>query len=229
MPIYLLDEEPVFPSPQLADPEGLLAVGGDLSPERLINAYASGIFPWFSDGDPLLWWSPDPRMVLFPGDIHVSKSMAKILDKKLFSITFDKKFETVIANCRESRLNREGTWITQEMEEAYIKLHQLGICHSVEVWETGKTDKLAGGLYGVSLGRAFFGESMFFTVPNSSKVAFITLARTLFKNNFLMIDCQVPNPHLKSLGAHEIPRVQFLEILTKSLQFDTLIGKWELS
>ncbi|MCX6584455.1 MAG: leucyl/phenylalanyl-tRNA--protein transferase [Candidatus Aminicenantes bacterium] len=227
MPIYLLGESTVFPAAENANREGIVAVGGDLSPERLLNAYAGGIFPWYSDGDPILWWSPSPRMVLFPGELHVSKSMRKLLQKvpPWFHWTVDRHFREVIENCRTApRKGQAGTWITNEMREAYICLHELGFCHSLEVWR-GK--ELVGGIYGLSLGKCFFGESMFSKVRNASKFAFITLAQQLLQREFLMLDCQVPSGHLRTLGAREIPRKKFLGLLKQGLQSKTLVGKWE--
>lgn len=225
MPVFLLGEKPVFPPAELADKEGILAVGGDLSPERLINAYRHGIFPWFSEGDPIIWWSPDPRLVLLPGEIHVSKSMAKILKKNPFRLTCDRSFESVIKKCSAPREKQKQTWITQEMMEAYIDLHNLGLAHSVEVWQQ---KRLVGGFYGVALGKCFFGESMFFEVANASKFAFIKFAGKLFERGFLLVDCQVPTEHLKSLGAREIPRAKFLLILKESLRYETHKGKWDI-
>jgi leucyl/phenylalanyl-tRNA---protein transferase len=224
MPIYLLGEDTRFPSPEMASPEGIIAIGGDLSPQRLLNAYASGIFPWYSEDEPILWWSPDPRSVLLPGDLHVSRSMKKLLEKKKFSVKYDRDFKSVIENCGAPRKKEQGTWITSDIKEAYISLHRLGFAHSVEVYQD---NKLVGGLYGVSLGKCFFGESMFSLVPNASKYAFITFVREISRMGFLIVDCQVPNPHLTRLGAREIPRAEFLERLEKGLQYDTLAGKWE--
>jgi len=227
MPIYLLGESTIFPAAENANREGIVAVGGDLSPERVLNAYAGGIFPWYSDGDPILWWSPSPRMVLLPGELHVSKSMRKLLQKEppWFQWTVDRHFREVIENCRTApRKGQAGTWITNEMREAYICLHQLGFGHSLEVWQ-GK--ELVGGIYGLSLGKCFFGESMFSKVRNASKFAFITLAQQLLKMEFLMLDCQVPSGHLRTLGAREIPRDEFLGLLKQGLQSRTLVGKWE--
>ncbi len=229
MPIYLLGEDPLFPPPEMASPEGIIAAGGDLSPERLLNAYASGIFPWFSENDPILWWTPDPRMILLPGQIHISKSMKRIMDRNSgpFHLTVDRSFAEVIENCRKPRKIEgkrvTGTWITPEMKAAYTSLHRLGYAHSVEVWQE---NRLVGGLYGVSLGRCFFGESMFSLVPNASKYAFIVFFRKLFNLDFQLVDCQVPNNHLKRLGATEIPRRSFLALLDKALEHETLPGKW---
>jgi leucyl/phenylalanyl-tRNA--protein transferase len=227
MPIYILGEDPVFPPAAMASREGILAVGGDLSPERLLNAYASGIFPWFSEGDPIIWWSPTPRMVLFPGKVHISGSMKRVMKKNppLFQWTFDTRFPQVIEGCRTApRKNQPGTWITKEIKNAYIRLHELGYAHCLEVWQG---ERLVGGIYGISLGKCFFGESMFSKVPNASKFAFIKLAQLLVKMDFLMLDCQVPSEHLRKLGAREIPRNEFLELLKLGLKSKTLVGKWE--
>jgi leucyl/phenylalanyl-tRNA--protein transferase len=224
MPIFLLEEEPLFPPPELSSPEGIIAVGGDLSPQRLLNAYASGIFPWYSEREPILWWSPDPRLVLFPGEVHISKSMKRVINKKQFQLTCDRHFREVIENCRfQPRPTQRGTWITNEIREAYIQLHNMGYAHSVEVWQ----DKiLVGGLYGVSLGKCFFGESMFARAANASKFAFINFSQQLFQAGFIMMDCQVPTDHLKRLGGREVPRTEFLTLLKKGLEYETLRGKW---
>jgi leucyl/phenylalanyl-tRNA--protein transferase len=213
MPVYRLIEQPVFPAPELAEPGGLLAVGGDLSPRRLLLAYSMGIFPWFNEGDPILWWSPDPRCILEPGHLRISRSLAKVLRQGVFSVTFDRAFDQVISTCaRLRREGGEGTWITEEMRHAYCLLHEMGYAHSVESWRGGE---LEGGLYGVCLGRCFFGESMFHRAANASKVAFATLARHLERQGFELIDCQLPTSHLKSLGAGEIPRVEYLRRLRR--------------
>jgi leucyl/phenylalanyl-tRNA--protein transferase len=225
MPIFLLGEEAVFPPPELSSPEGIIAVGGDLSPRRLLNAYAAGIFPWYSQGEPILWWSPDPRLVLFPGEVHISKSMKRIINKKRFHLTCDRGFKEVIEKCRQPRLTQPGTWITDDIQEAYVQLHNMGYAHSVEVWQD---KKLVGGLYGVSLGKCFFGESMFSHVANASKFAFIRFFQRLFQSGFIMVDCQVPSEHLKQLGAREIPRTEFLALLEQGLTYKTLKGKWEI-
>ena len=204
MPIYRLGKDPVFPPVELSTEEGILAVGGDLSPERLIIAYSQGIFPWYSQGEPIIWWSPDPRFVLFPDEIKVSKSMRQVLRRNVFRVTFDQAFREVIASCqRVQRRKQRGTWITREMLDAYCLLHDCGFAHSVEVWQG---DDLAGGLYGVSLGRCFFGESMFARVGNASKAALITLTMRLRERGFLIIDSQVYTEHMESMGAREIPR-----------------------
>lgn len=224
MPIYELNDQLVFPPPEKADPDGLLAFGGDLAPDRLMIAYRMGIFPWFNPGDPVLWWSPDPRMVLYPSNLHVSKDMKRIIRKKLFSVTYDRDFSSVIQACKDiSRKDQTGTWITEEMKQAYVQLHHRGYAHSVEVWQE---DELVGGLYGVSLGACFFGESMFTKVSNASKTGFITFVRDLARNGFQLIDCQVYTEHLARLGAEEIPRKRFVEELQQGLQAQTMKGKW---
>lgn len=212
--MYFLTRELYFPSVEYSSPDGLLAVGGDLSPERLMLAYRNGIFPWFEDDEPILWWCPPQRMVLFFDELKVSKSMRNILNRNIFTVTFNTAFRDVILNCRNiEREGQYGTWITNEMVEAYCRLHELGIARSFEVWQDGE---LVGGLYGIDLGHVFCGESMFSKVPNASKVAFITLARQLQKENYKLLDCQVHNPHLESLGAREIDREEFLDILLNS-------------
>lgn len=224
MPIFRLTEEVVFPPPHLASEGGLLAVGGDLAPERLILAYVNGIFPWYSEGEPILWWSPDPRFVLFPDQLKISRSMRGLLKRNIFTVTFDTCFREVVAACQETRKGREeGTWITAAMTAAYIRLHELGLSHSVEAWREGT---LAGGLYGVSLGKCFFGESMFTKVPNASKAALITLVKTLARYDFRLIDCQVYTGHLHSLGAEMMAREDFLQLLRKALDYETLRGNW---
>ncbi|SFC05119.1 leucyl/phenylalanyl-tRNA--protein transferase [Marinospirillum celere] len=215
--IWQLDDELWFPPVQLAleEPNGLLAFGGDLSPERLLLAYSKGIFPWFSEGEPILWWSPAPRMVLFPKEIKVSRSLRKRLKRNDFKITFNQAFSQVIHFCAALRENREGTWISKEMETAYNQLHQQGFAHSVEVWQE---EELVGGLYGLALGRVFFGESMFSRVSDASKVALVALARHLEALEFELIDCQVYSPHLASLGAREIGREEFLSFLKQGVE-----------
>jgi leucyl/phenylalanyl-tRNA--protein transferase len=223
MPVFRLTDRLVFPPPDLASPEGILAVGGDLSPERLLLAYRRGIFPWYCEEEPILWWSPDPRCVLFPKEIRVSRSMRQLLGKPSLEITFDRHFAGVVAGCRAPRKGLAGTWIHDEVAQAYGRLHALGYAHSVEVWQEGL---LVGGLYGVSLGRCFFGESMFSAVSNASKAALITLARRLYDLRFVFIDCQVPSDHLQSLGACLLPRPLFLDLLTQGLEEETLQGNW---
>ena len=212
MPIFELDEQQLyFPPAYLADESGILAIGGDLSPARLLLAYELGIFPWFNPSEPILWWSPDPRCVIYPEKIKVSKSMRQILRKGDLKITFDQNFLDVIYACKEIyRPGQLGTWISEEMIDAYLKLHQMGFVHSVEVW---KDDQLVGGLYGGNLGRCFFGESMFSKVSNASKLALIMLAKNLAEQNYVFIDCQVHTNHLESLGAEMIPRMRFLDDL----------------
>lgn len=224
MAVYSLPDHPQFPPPWLAEESGLLAVGGSLSPEWLIEAYSNGIFPWFNDGDPILWWSPDPRLVLFPEKIKISHSMKKLIRSKKFRITIDKSFPEVIQTCSSIRkIPESGTWITHEIEEAYIRLHHLGIAHSVEVWIK---DELVGGLYGVSLGNSFFGESMFSKVNNASKAGFIFLVQALKEKGFDWIDCQISTNHLISLGAEEIPRSEFLKLLDQTLKKENSKGSW---
>jgi len=224
MPVYLLSDELIFPDPNLTSKDGLLAVGGDLSQKRLLLAYSMGIFPWYSEHEPLLWWSPDPRLVLFPDDFRVSKSLQKLIKKGVFKVTLDTAFDRVINECaRIRRENDEGTWIVEDMIQAYCRLHDAGFAHSVETWQD---DRLVGGLYGISLGRCFFGESMFARASNASKVAFVTLVEYLQNLHFDMIDCQVTTEHLLSFGAKEIPRSRFLEELKMFLRSPTLRGKW---
>jgi len=226
MPIYRLTDEPLFPDPEKASDEGIVAVGGDLSPQRLVNAYANGIFPWFSQGDPLIWWSPDPRMVLFPKKIKLSKSLQKTLKTGKFDLKVDTAFEEVISNCQSvKRKDEAGTWITEEMKTAYIELHNLGLAHSFECWQN---KRLVGGLYGVSLGNAFFGESMFHKVTDASKVAFYYLSKVCLGWNIKFIDCQLPTDHLQSLGAESISRKKFLNLLSEALQFETKQGVWKI-
>ena len=200
-----------FPPVENATEEGMIAIGGDLSPERLILAYRSGIFPWYNEGEPIIWYSPDPRMVLSPKQLQISRSMQRVLKKGIFTVTYNQHFEEVITNCKTiNRVGQSGTWITGDMLQAYIKLHKLGIAKSVEVWKDGA---LVGGIYGIDLGTVFCGESMFSKVSNASKVAFISLVKQLEKDNYHLLDCQVYNDHLASLGAEEISRDEFLEHL----------------
>lgn len=213
--MYYLNKSLSFPPVSEANADGILAIGGDLSPERLLLAYKSGIFPWFNEGEPIIWWSPDPRMVLFPDEIVVSKSMRAVFKQRKFNVTFNKDFKSVISNCQKiKRYGQQGTWITDEMRHAYCRLHELGFGKSVEVWQD---DELVGGLYGVDLGHVFCGESMFSKASNASKVAFISLANQLKERKYQLIDCQVYNEHLESLGCREIDRADFMKIVTKSL------------
>jgi len=214
-----------FPPVQraLQEPNGLLAAGGDLSTQRLLSAYKKGIFPWFSEGEPILWWSPDPRMTMFPANIRISRSLHKILKQNRYTIRADTAFSSVMHACAAPRHGQIGTWIHPEMIAAYENLHQLGLCHSVETW---LDDELVGGLYGVSLGRAFFGESMFSRVSDASKIALVYLARQLQQWDFGLIDCQMKTPHLVSMGAIEIPRQEFSNLLAALIEFPTRQGKW---
>ena len=209
-----LTDELWFPDSRLAleEPNGLLAAGGDLSPERLITAYRSGIFPWFNPGEPILWWSPSPRCVLFPQDLHVSRSMRKEIRKHAWRVSSDRAFTQVMRSCAAPRAKQEGTWISEEMIQAYTRLHNMGTAHSIEIWDDD--DSLIGGLYGLAIDDVFFGESMFSRRKNASKVAFITLVNYLANHGYKLIDCQVYNPHLESLGAKEIPRDVFMSYLT---------------
>ena len=209
--MYFLSKELFFPPVSEANNDGILAIGGDLSAERVLMAYKSGIFPWFEEGGPIFWWSPNPRMVLFLDELVVSKSMRNILNRNIFQVTFNQNFREVISNCQKvKREGQNGTWITNDMIEAYCKLNELGLAKSTEVWQNGQ---LVGGLYGIDLGHVFCGESMFSKVSNASKVAFITLAYQLKKDNYNLLDCQVYNEHLESLGCREIDRTDFMEIL----------------
>lgn len=209
--MYFIFDNLYFPPVSEADDEGILAVGGDLSPERLKLAYSSGIFPWFNEGESILWWAPDPRMVLFPDELIISKSMRNILNRNIFTVTFNTSFKDVILNCQKIlREGQDGTWISDEMIEAYYELHKQGIAKSVEVWQD---EVLVGGLYGIDLGHVFCGESMFSKVSNASKTGFIYLVNHLKKENYKLLDCQVYNPHLESLGCREIDREEFMSIL----------------
>lgn len=224
MPVQILDEEIRFPHPSMADKDGLLAIGGDLRPERLLFAYANGIYPWFSDDSPILWWSPDPRMILIPGEFKKSKSLAQTIRRGKYEISFNRDFKSVIKNCAEAgRRDEEGTWITPEMISAYINLHEMGYAHSVETYIDGN---LAGGLYGISLGKAFFGESMFYLERDASKVALSALVDRCLEWGFHFIDAQQRTEHLRSLGAKTISRETFLSMLAGALKYPTLTGKW---
>jgi leucyl/phenylalanyl-tRNA--protein transferase len=207
----------------LASPNGLLCAGGDLSPRRLVEAYSHGIFPWFSEGDPILWWSPDPRMVLFPDELKVSRSLRKSVERGPYETRFDTAFRDVIEQCAAPRDGQGGTWIVPEMVDAYTRLHEHGVAHSVESWRDGE---LVGGLYGVALGRVFFGESMFARAPDASKVALVRLVERLREDEFQVIDCQQATPHLASLGAREIPRKAFAQLVQESLQYQPIASRW---
>jgi len=227
MPVFRLSDQIIFPEPELSRQDGLLAVGGDLSIERLILAYRMGIFPWYSHGDPILWWSPDPRLVLYPNALNVSRSLMKTLKQGHFLVTLDQDFSQVIVACAAAPRDKQpGTWITTDMMDAYCRLHEAGFAHSVEVWNQGE---LAGGLYGVSLGKCFFGESMFARKNNASKVGLVTLVQLLRKWSFHLIDCQITTQHLVRLGAREIPRKQFMAELKLALKSPTQKGNWERS
>lgn len=227
--VYWLDPETVeFPPIQAAlkEPNGLLAVGGDLSPERLLAAYHRGIFPWYEDPQPILWWAPDPRVVLFPAKIHISRSLRKTLNRQEFGVSFDKAFRRVIRGCATLDQSRSGTWITGDMFNAYTQLHELGWAHSVEVWQN---QELVGGLYGMCIGRMFFGESMFSRVSNASKIALASLCEWLQSQGVELIDCQVGNPHLYSMGAEDISRREFSGLLDDLVNAEPAItGRWAL-
>lgn len=224
MPIYRLIKEVIFPSAEEAHSSGLLAVGGDLSSGRLLEAYRRGIFPWYSENEPILWWSPDPRLVLDLDDFRISRSLRKTLNKQTFRVTFDQVFSDVMQACATvPREGQPGTWITDEMQEAYARLHKLGYAHSVETWFAGE---LAGGLYGVSLGKAFFGESMFHHRTDASKVALAALVERLKSWDFHFIDAQMTTEHLLRFGAKELPRRVFLQRLSAALKSPSKKGKW---
>ena len=224
MAIFILSQELVFPDPTLANKDGLLAVEGDLSPARLLLAYQNGIFPWYSHGEPILWWSPDPRLVLYPNDIKISRSLYRTVQRQKYRVSLDLRFSEVVHACANAGgRSSKGTWITSEMHAAYCDLHSLGFAHSVETWYK---DQLVGGLYGVSLGHCFFGESMFSVMSDASKVALVALVEQLRKWNFHFIDCQVPSDHLYRMGAKAIPRHQFLRQLSKAIEYPTKKGLW---
>ncbi|CCH47571.1 leucyl/phenylalanyl-tRNA--protein transferase [Pseudodesulfovibrio piezophilus] len=224
MTIYRLFDDPVFPDPEDADPDGLLAVGGDLSPQRVLTAYANGIFPWYAEDSPILWWSTNPRLILLPEELHVPRSLKRALNKNVFSFTLDQDFDGVIQGCAASkRGDQDGTWIIEEMIEAYALLHELGYAHSVEAWQDGS---LVGGLYGVSLGSAFFGESMFFKIPDASKASFVVLVNQLRAWGFTLIDCQQTTAHLLRFGAREMQRFRFLDMLHEAMNQPTKEGRW---
>jgi len=226
MPVFQLSRDIVFPSPELAEPDGLIAVGGDLSPERIIEAYRSGIFPWYSEGDPIMWWTPSPRLILFPEEFYVSRRLARTIRQNVFSITADSAFEKVITNCAAKRSeNRIETWITREMINAYCHLHELGYAHSIECW---KENKLVGGLYGIAIDHVFFGESMFSNISNSSKIALNALVRHAKETGINFIDCQMRTEYLVSHGARDISRIKFEELLNKNIRKITPQQKWRL-
>lgn len=228
MPVFWLTEKTIaFPNPELANGEGILAVGGDLSPDRLLYAYSIGVFPWFNPEDPIIWWSPDPRFVLFPNELKVSKSMRPYFNQHKFDWTLDEAFEEVIRACAKAPRKGQlgGTWISSPMIDAYNHLHELGYAHSVEVWQDGC---LVGGLYGIALGKCFFGESMFATVSNASKFGFISLVRWLEAQGYWLVDCQQKTKHLERLGGRSIPRKEFLKWLQDNEQETTKVGKWTI-
>jgi leucyl/phenylalanyl-tRNA--protein transferase len=224
MPVFRLSKQVVFPPPELAEESGLLAVGGDLSPERLIAAYSRGIFPWYGEGDPILWWFTSPRLVLFPAELRISRRLARYVRNTGFHVTVDTAFPEVIGMCADIRTDaRRETWISTEMRQAYIRLHHLGYAHSVECWCDGA---LIGGLYGIALDRVFFGESMFSAVSNASKIALIHLVARLREKSFQMIDCQMTTQHLLRLGAREITGERFSELLCQYIQSTAPDGNW---
>lgn len=227
--MYVLrpDDGNFFPAAHTASSEGLLAIGGDLRNDRLLSAYRQGIFPWYSGDQPILWWSPDPRAVLYLDELKISRSLKKTLRSGKFEVTMDQQFVNVIRNCRKPRIQDQGggTWITPQMMHAYVKLHHLGFAHSVETWLDGE---LVGGLYGVALGRAFFGESMFSQVSDTSKTALVYLVRQLQRWKFSVVDCQLPSGHVLSMGAKEIPRSRFLDELGQALIQPSRPGCWSL-
>lgn len=225
MPLYQLDKEFLsFPPATEANPEGLLAIGGKLTEDWLLTAYTNGLFPWFNSGEPILWWSPDPRCVIFPDKVHVSKSMYRVLNNPGFDFRLDTNFESVIRHCANvDRKGENGTWITDEMIDAYSKLHEIGMAHSAELY---RGDKLIGGLYGVSIGGVFFGESMFSLEKNASKMTLIRMCQWLHNRGFKLFDCQVYSPHLERMGAEEISRADFLNRLSDGLKIPTKRGKW---
>jgi len=224
MSIYqLFDDDVRFPDPMDSEEDGLLAIGGDLSVQRLISAYATGVFPWY-ERKPILWWSPDPRTILYPNEFKISKSLKRVIRSGKFEVRLDTAFSRVIDMCgRIPREGENGTWITTDMKMAYKQLYVLGVAHSAETFHN---NHLVGGLYGVSIGKAFFGESMFHTETDASKIAFATLASWLYERDFMFIDCQMHTEHLRSLGAIDIPKADYLKLLAKAISFPTLKGKW---
>jgi leucyl/phenylalanyl-tRNA--protein transferase len=226
VPVFRLPDKLVFPPTDLAEENGLLAIGGDLSEARLLLAYSLGIFPWYSENDPILWWSPDPRLILLPPEVRISRSLKQTINRGVFKIAMDTAFEEVITSCATVHYKKAAdTWITDEMISAYVQLHKSGYAHSVEAWSDGE---LAGGLYGISLGSAFFGESMFARKSNASKAAFAALVEQLTKWKFTLIDCQITTAHLKSFGAMDVPRRNFMKMLKTALKRATKKGIWKL-
>ncbi|MBL4624974.1 MAG: leucyl/phenylalanyl-tRNA--protein transferase [Flavobacteriales bacterium] len=226
MPVYQLSDELVFPHPENAVNDGILAVGGDLSSERIILAYQNGIFPWYNEGDPIIWWSPNPRCILYTDKLNVSKSMRSLFNKNEFKVTLDQDFEQVMSECKKApRHGQEGTWINNQMQQAYFELHKLGFAHSVEVWNK---EELVGGLYGLFIGKCFFGESMFAKQSNASKYGFISLVQALNKAGVELIDCQTTTSHLLSLGAEEIDRNDFLDYLDGNCYQEETLNCWSV-
>ena len=227
MPVFWLHPDRIeFPNPNFADEDGIVAVGGDLSPKRLLLAYRKGLFPWYNENEPILWWCLNPRLVLFPKDLYIAKSMRPYFNQQKFKVTFDTHFEEVVRACQKSarRGQENGTWISEDIVQAYVRMHNLGFGHSVEVWQD---DVLVGGLYGISIGNVFFGESMFANVSNASKVGFITLVQRLTALDYWLIDCQQQTQHLSSMGAQPISRTVFLNILKKNEQEPDNAGSWK--
>lgn len=225
MPVFALQSDfPFFPDPHQADRSGLIAIGGKLEPDWLIEAYTVGIFPWFNNDDPIMWWSPSPRAVVVPGEVKKPKSMNYVFRDNVFELKIDHSFDEVIENCKSvHRKGQDGTWITDDIQNAYIQMFDLGFAHSFETWQN---DELVGGLYGLSLGTFFFGESMFSKVSDSSKFAFISMSEILKINGFSMIDCQIPNPYLESMGCKKMSRKKYLELLWKNDISATITGNW---
>lgn len=225
MSIFLLDQNQyIFPHPHLADKDGFLAIGGDLSSQRLLSAYQAGIFPWYNDDTPILWFSTSPRLVLYPDKLKISKSMRQLLNRKAFRITMDTSFQKVIESCAiHKRVNQSGTWITEELKQSFLTLHEMGFAHSVEVWED---EELVGGLYGLSIGKVFYGESMFAKKSNASKYGFISLVSLLKEKSFTLIDCQQDTPHLRSFGAELISKEAFLHAMKLNSFQEGHVGKW---
>jgi len=227
MPVFQLSDKLVFPPVALAEKNGLLAIGGDLSPERLLLAYRNGIFPWYSEGDPILWWSPSPRLVIYPGEFKIPGRLSRLVRQKKFTVSMDRSFRQVITACATlGDRKKKGTWITDDMLEAYCQLHAMGYAHSVECWQD---NQLAGGLYGIALGSVFFGESMFSLQPNTSKIALVTLVKKLLEWNFDLIDCQMKTAHLMQFGAREISAKEFQARLAESTKHFPLGDKWKPS
>lgn len=222
--VYLLNDAHIFPSAKKASPEGLLAVGGDMHPSRVLKAYTQGIFPWYSEGDPIMWWSPDPRMIVVPNQFQPSKSLKRLMRNGQYNVVFDQDFKLVMDSCANTRRKgQEGTWITDDYRRSFTLLHEAGLAHSAEVY---RNDQLVGGLYGLSLGKVFFGESMFHAEANTSKIAFAFLVQFMLEQQMTLIDAQQETDHLKNLGGFAVDRSLFLEILHEALGYPTLTGNW---